>query len=60
METQQYLFASAEYATPIRFKVKGFGDPYANVFIFGIGADLYLDGSCVKADIPKNSGGIPN
>jgi len=49
LEVPDFLFASVEYATPIRFKVKGLG---SQVEIDDITADLYLDGACAKANIP--------
>jgi len=36
----QYLFASASYATPIKFQIKGLG---SQVFIHDVQADFYID-----------------
>ena len=48
LEVPQYLFADADYATPIKFRVRGFG---SEVWIHDIKADLYLNASCAKSDI---------
>jgi hypothetical protein len=51
----EFLFANAVHATPISFRVKGFGNVNANVYLLGIEADLYLNGSCEEGDIPIGS-----
>jgi len=48
-DVPDYLFASATYATPIKFQVTGMG---SKVNIDGLKARLYLDGDLAKGNIP--------